>query len=288
MLQILVNSIISGLILAMVAVGFHIIFKATGIFHIAHGGIYVAGAYFFYWISPLIGIIIGLLITIVFSILLGLIIEKIVYRPLSRKANSVNITLISSLGVYIIMVNLIALVAGNETKLLSNEISESISLGNIILTRPQFYQVLFSVPVLCLFIAFLFNSGIGLKIRAVSNNPLLARVVGIKIQKIRYFVFGSGSMMAVLASILRTYDTGIDPYSGMTITLSSAVVVIIGGAYSIYGTVIAAFLLAIIQNYTEYFLSAQWKDPVTFAALILILLWRTEGILQFNNRVDER
>jgi len=74
----------------------------------------------------------------------------------------------------------------------------------------------------------------------------------------------------------------------MSITLSASVVVIVGGNSSIYGTLIASILLAIIQNFTEYFLSAQWKEPITFGILILMLLWRTEGILQFNNRADEK
>ena len=127
-----------------------------------------------------------------------------------------------------------------------------------------------------------------MKIRAVSDNATLAKVIGIKTSKIRYLVFGLGSVMAAIAAILKGYDTGIDPYSGMSVTLSAAVVVIVGGNYSIYGTLIAAVLLAILQNFTEYFLSTQWKEPVTFAILILVLLWRTEGILQFNNRSDEK
>ena len=288
MTQIFVNSIISGLLLALVALGFHIILSATNIFHIAHGGIYVAGAYFFYCINPIVGFIPGLICTILFSFLLGISIEWTVYKPLKKKANNQNIALISSLGVYIVLVNIIALLAGNETKLFNNTLSESLNWGNLIITRPQFYQVLWSVPIILIFIIFLKYTGLGLKIRAVANNPILAGVVGIKIEKVRYLVFGLGSVMAVSAALLRAFDTGIDPYSGMAITLSAAVVVIVGGTSSFYGTLFASIILAIIQNFTEYFLSAQWKEPVTFAILILMLLWRTEGILQFNNRSDEK
>lgn len=288
MTQILINGIISGLLLALVALGFHVIFSATNIFHIAHGGVYVAGAYFYYWIYPLIGSVPGLFFTLLFSFLLGMGIELAVYKPLKSKANNQNIALISSLGVYIILVNVVALLAGNETKLFNNRLTESFIWGNLILTRPQFYQVIFAIPAILIFIYFLDYTGLGLKIRAVANNPVLAGVVGIKIQRVRYIVFGIGSAIAVSAAILKAYDTGIDPYSGMAITLSAAVVVIVGGVSSLYGTLIASILLSIIQNFTEYFLTAQWKEPVTFTILILMLLWRTEGILQFNIRADER
>lgn len=287
-IQILINSIINGLLLALVALGFHIIFSATKIFHIAHGGIYVAGVYFYLWSSPVVGVAPGIILSVVFAFLLGVLIEWSVYKPLLKKSSNENIALISSLGVYIIIINVIALLFGNETKILDNTIRESLQLGEIIITRPQVWQVYFAIHMIALFLIFIKVTGYGLKIRAISDNPVLARVMGIKTQTIRYIVFGIGSMMAISAALLKGFDTGIDPYSGMAITLSAAVVVIIGGSSSLHGTILASMLLAIIQNFTEFFLSAQWKDTVTFTILIIVLLWRTEGILQFNVRVDEK
>ena len=132
MIQILINSITSGLLLAMVALGFHIIFSATNIFHIAHGGIYVAGVYFFFGISQHLGFVPSLFLTILFAAFLGILIEWLVYKPLAKKSNNQNIALISSLGVYIVLVNSIAILYGNETKLLDNTIYKSFNLGNVI------------------------------------------------------------------------------------------------------------------------------------------------------------
>lgn len=287
-IQILINSLINGMLLALVALGFHIIFSATKIFHIAHGGIYVAGVYFYLRSSPVVGVASGVLLSVVFAFLLGVLVEWSVYKPLLKKSSNENIALISSLGVYIIIINVIALLFGNETKILDNTIRESLTLGEIIITRPQVWQLIFALPLIALFLIFIKVTGYGLKIRAISDNLVLARVMGIKTQNIRYIVFGLGSVMAVTAALLKGFDTGIDPYSGMAITLSAAVVVIIGGSSSLYGTIIASMMLALIQNFTEFFLSAQWKDTVTFTILIIVLLWRTEGILQFNVRVDEK
>lgn len=287
-MQILINSLINGLLLTLVALGFHVIFSATRIFHIAHGGIYVAGVYFFLWASPVVGVTFAIILSVAFAILFGALIEFMVYKPLYQKSSNENIALISSLGVYIIIINTIPLFFGNETKILDNHIRESFVLGEIIITRPQLWQLFFSLPLITLFLIFINVSGYGLRIRAISDNPILARVTGINIQRIRYIVFGLGSAMTVSAALLKGFDTGIDPYSGMAITLSAAVVVIIGGGSSFHGTILAAMMLAIIQNYTEFLLSAQWKDTVTFTILIIVLLSRTEGILQFNVRVDEK
>jgi branched-chain amino acid transport system permease protein len=288
MLQILINGLISGLLLSLVALGFHIIFKTTNIFHIAHGALYVIGAYICYWLIPILGLISGLFCALASVFILGMIIELIVYKPISKKSNNQNIALISSLAVYLIIINLIAIIAGNEIIILDNTIRNSMTIGNIVITKPQFWQIITAISVIVLFLFANRFTGLGLKIRAVADNPTLAKVIGIHTSKIRFLVFGIGSAMAAVAAILKGYDTGIDPYSGMSITLSAAVVVIVGGNYTIYGTLIVSLLLAIIQNYTEYFLSAEWKEPITFAILILVLLWRTEGILQFNNRADEK
>jgi len=286
--QILINSFINGLLLALVALGFHIIFTSTKIFHMAHGGIYVAGVYCYIWVNPLIGMIPAIIFSLLFVFLLGVLIEYLVYKPLSKKSNNENIALISSLGVYLIIINFIALFFGNETKIFDNTIRNSLQLGEIIITQPQLWQLFFGITIVSLFLFFVKKTGLGLKIRAVENNPLLARVLGIRTQSIRYLVFGIGSAMAASSALLKGFDTGIDPYSGMSITLSAAVVVIIGGSNSLYGTIIASFLLSIIQNFTELILSSQWKDPITFVILIIVLLWRTEGILQFKIRSDEK
>lgn len=288
LIQIVINALIYGLLLSLVALGFHAIFATTRIFHIAHGVIYVSSAFFYFAINHIFGIIPSIILTFLLSFMLGMLVEALVYKPLLNKSSNQNITLISSLGVYIILVNLIVLIFGNETKMLNNNISVGINIGQVIITQPQINQICFAIPLIVAFLIFMKLTGLGLRVRAVADNTILARVVGIKLQRIRYLVFGIGSVLASGAALLRANDVGIDPYSGMSITLSAAVVVIIGGTRSYYGTIIGAIVLSIIQNFTEFYLSSQWKDTATFTLLIVVLLWRTEGILQFKIRTDEK
>lgn len=138
-IQILINSLINGVLLSLVALGFHIIFSATKIFHIAHSGIYVAGVYFYLWSSPVVGVAFGIILSVVFAFLLGVLIEWAVYKPLLKKSSNENIALISSLGVYIIIINVIALLFGNETKILSNSIPQSRNNNFIIISESEFY-----------------------------------------------------------------------------------------------------------------------------------------------------
>lgn len=293
LIQLIFNSIVSGLLLALVAVGFNLIFNTTKVFHLAHGAVYVCGAYVLIQcqtllqrttvVSWIFSLVLSLLLVVVFAML----IELLVYRPLSKRNAGQAITLISSMGVYILLVNLIALLFGNETKFLDPGLGDSISFANIIIVPIQAVQLIISVILLGLLL-YISKTKWFLQVRAMMSNETIASVIGVDTKAIRLFAISLGSFLAAIAAILRIYDTGIDPQAGMTITLSAAVAVIIGGNGSISGTIIASLLIAFLQTTTEWFLSAQWKEGMTFLLLIIVILWRTEGIVSFKMRVEEK
>lgn len=293
LIQLIFNSIVAGLLLSVLAVGFNLIFNTTKVFHLAHGAVYVCGSYSLMKFLSLLGSdstfgwLIALTLSFLVIILLSMLIELIVYRPLSRRNASQAITLISSMGVYILLVNLIALLFGNETKFLNPNLGDSISFLNIIIVPIQAIQLLTAVALL-IAVLWISNSKNFLQVRAMMSNETVASVIGVNSNAIRMFTMAFGSALAGIAAIFRLYDTGIDPNAGMGITLSAAVAVIIGGGSSIRGTIIASLLIAFLQTTTEWFLSAQWKEGMTFLLLIIVILWRTEGIVSFKMRVEEK
>lgn len=128
--QLLFNPLVSGLLLALVAIGFNLIFNTTKVFHLAHGALYVFAPYMliqllamfpvdsiFTWIASFIGSLIVVMV-------LSWLIEWLVYQPLTRKKSGQAITLISSIGVYLFLINLIAMLYGNETKFLDPHIGK--------------------------------------------------------------------------------------------------------------------------------------------------------------------
>ena len=158
-IQILVNSIISGLILSLVAVGFAYIFRVTKVFHLAHGGIYSAGAFSCWWLFSKTH---NWLASIVFAILtvsiLIYIIEKTIYLPLNRKQSNQSISLIASMGLYVVIINTLALLFGNENKILDNSISGSYELSIIIFTKIQLIQTFFGIATIALLVFYLKKS----------------------------------------------------------------------------------------------------------------------------------
>lgn len=297
-LQIITNGLIAGLLYALVALGFSLIYSGTRFFHIAHGALYTAAAYLFLAWTFVLGtasvaanvwlVLIGVALSLVVLGLFAISTEVLIYRPLYMKGASPLVTFISSLGLYIIIINLIAIFFGNETHLLNPHNQLPVALGPIVVTRIQIIQVLVSVFTILIVFALLKRTSLGRNIRALSDNPVLVSVLGIDPKRLRLLIFLLGSVLAALSSLLKGFDMGINPYGGLPVVLIATVAVIIGGVGSHIGAVISALLLGITQNLVTGYFSAQWKDAVTFIVFILVLVLRREGLFASKMRLEER
>jgi branched-chain amino acid transport system permease protein len=125
-----------------------------------------------------------------------------------------------------------------------------------------------------------------LALQSVSDDETISKVFGINTEKERAKVFIAGSMLGCIAAILKTMEVGIDPQAGMSITLTAAVVAILVSRLNVIMIIAFAIALTLLQNSVEWFLDAQWKDGITFLILLLVILFKTEGIISYNLRKD--
>ena len=286
-LQILINSIVSGLLLSLVVIGFTYIFRVTKVFHLAHAGIYVVGAFSCWWmLSKTNNWLVSIPFAMVVVSILIYIIEKVVYLPLIKKQSNQSVSLIASMGLYVVIVNLLALFFGNDNKVFEHSISGSYELGSIILSKVQIVQALSGIVIISIFLLFLKISKSNLTLQSISDNEVISKVFGINTEKERVKVFIIGSLLACFAAILITLDVGIDLQSGMGITLTASVIIVLVSRLDVRLCVLFSILLTILQNSIEWFLNAQWKQGITFSILLLVILFRTEGIISYNLRKD--
>lgn len=285
--QILLNSLVSGLVLSLVAIGFTYIFRVTGVFHLAHGGIYVAGAFSCWWIltrtnSWFVAIVsaMAIITILIYSI------EKTVYLPLNKKQSNQSISLIASMGLYVVVVNIVALLFGNDNKTILNSISGTYELGDIIFTRVQIIQAIVGILAISTFSLYLKFTKSNLVMRSVSDNETISKAFGINTENERIRVFVTGSILACISAILKTIEVGIDPHAGMGVTLTAAVVAILVSRLNVLLILAFTVVLTLLQNSVEWFLDAQWRDGITFLILLFAILFRTEGIISYNLRRD--
>jgi len=146
LIQLLINGIVEGALYALMAQGFAIIYRGARVFHIAHGSIYIAGAYSLFSFYNLLHLplIMSIFFTLLLVTLIGILCEILVYSRLAKRQASGSVFIIASLAIYIIIINSIALFFGNETQIVFKEISKSYALGEIIVTKIQILQFLFA------------------------------------------------------------------------------------------------------------------------------------------------
>lgn len=287
--QLLANGLISGALYAILAVSFAFIYNTTRILHIAHGAVYVAGAYVCYFFVREVGLSIWSAVGLAVgaSVLLGAIMELLIYAPLSRRGGSTLVALLSSLGLYVALVNTIALVFGNETKVIRPGADQTYDLGALTFTRIQLAHVLIAAVLLPGLLLLVRHATCGKLIRAVRDDATLASVLGINVRAVRVGVFCLGSGLAGLAGVLASLDVGMDPHVGMPALLAAAVGMIVGGVGTFEGPVLGGLLLGLLHSLAVWVLSAQWTDALTFMVLILVLLFRPYGIMGRRMRVEE-
>lgn len=289
LLQLLSNGFVNGCSTALLALSFALIYNTTRTFHIAHGAVYTAAAYACYLFYVLCGwpLSLSVLLAVLLGAIIGVAMEITVYAPLVLRNSSPLVILISSLGVYIVIVNLIAIFFGNDTKLLHPGTEQIYHFGPVIFTQTQLITILAALILLPIFILFLNQTIWGKFVCALRDNAILANVIGINVQAVRLLVFGLGSSLAAVTAVLTVMDVGVDPQAGMPLLLSAVVALIIGGVGTFEGPVIGGFVLGLLQSIVVWFISAHWSIAITFAVLIIFLLIRPSGLIGWQQRLEE-
>lgn len=284
--QFIVNGFITGILYSLLAIGFALVYNTTKLFHIVAAAIYVFTAFMFYLFAVPLGlpIIVAALVAILLTMGLSLLTDVSVYRPLKKHKASNNVAMIASIGMMIVIVNLLAMFFGNETKVIDNTIHKTFVMGNLIITTPQMWQLVVGVSVLALFLLFIGLTSWGIRFRALSADSVLYETLGYDTSKTRTMVFLMSGAFIAIASCLSVYDIGMDPHMGMNVLINAMVAMIIGGVGRFGTCVLGGITLGVLQALTVYQFSSNWQNAVTFALLLILLFLRPQGIAGYKQR----
>jgi len=282
MTQVLANILISASIICLVGIGFSIIFVSHRFFNLSFAIIFTIGAYLtlLFHLTNGIPLIFAVALSIIISCIINIVLELLVFFPLKRKKVSANVLLITSLGIYIIMQNLISISFGDSIQ--NIQPGRRYNIFNIYEAKTTSIQIL--TIILCIiFMSFsiiLFKKArIGKKIRAIASDLNLSRISGINIKNVIFNTVIIGSMFASFAGILFALDVNMTPTMGMNILMMGIVAMIIGGVGSIPGIALGSLFLAFAQNFGVWKISSQWQDAIAFGILLVFLIFRPQGFL---------
>ncbi|MBI3250618.1 MAG: branched-chain amino acid ABC transporter permease [Candidatus Andersenbacteria bacterium] len=283
-IQLTLNGLIAGSIYALVALGFNLSYGTMRFFDLGYSALIAVGGYTVFFLSRQIGLPlpISILIGTIMAGIAGYIIYLLVYVPLRKRKASNMALLVASLGIFTVIQAVIGIFFSSQFRTLSGPVDAErifhVFGGSI--TRIQVIILGTSIVVMfALAIIFRFTT-FGKSIRAIGDSEEVSKIVGINTSRIIGYVLFIGSAIAGLVGILVGFDTGITPTMGFSLLLKGVVASIIGGVGNVYGGVVGALFLGLIENYGIWHISTEWKDAIAFGLLILFLYFRPQGIFR--------
>jgi branched-chain amino acid transport system permease protein len=290
LLQLTINGLIAGSIYALIAAGFSLIYKTNKFMHFAHGVVVAFAAYVLYSLFSVYGInfYFSVLLTLVLSGLLGFVIYHGVYVNLQKKNSSNVILLVASIGILILIENLIQLHYGADVKTIGYiEVAKGLSFFGAIITPLQIWIVATSLVLLVGLYFFMKKTKLGRDIRAVADNRELAEILGISYKKVASYSFILGSTIAGVAGILIGLEQNLVPTMGMMLGIKGFTGAIIGGISSVPASILGSYILGFAENYGIWYLPSGYKDAIAFILLFLFLLFRPKGLFGFQKEGRE-
>lgn len=282
-IQIGLNVVIAGAIYTLVALGFNLIYGTARFFDLGYGALTVVGGYSVFYFYKLLGldIVTSIILGVLVAGTLGFLIEKVLYKRLRARKASSTVLLVASLGVLTVVQAIIAIIFSSQFQTLSRNIGgqRTFDIFGGVITQTQTLILVAGLAIMLFMGLVLKYTLFGKAVRAVSDDEEVAKIVGVNSERIMEWVFFIGSAIAGLAGIAVGFDTGIEPTMGLSLLLKGVIAAIIGGIGNIYGGVLGAFFLAIIENLGAWQFSGEWKDAIAFGVLIIFLLFRPQGIL---------
>lgn len=283
--QLLINGITNGVLYAMAAVGFALIFWTTKVFHVSHGATYLIAGYLYVALFP-VSWILATVVAAGSAIGFGYLINVAVYRPVQRSSfGSLYTLVVASLGVMIVVQNSLSLIFGSRIKTVESPLEEQHLIGGIRVTTAAGLGIVAGIVALLFLRWYLTKTDTGIGLRAMADSGDLVDQLGLDKRRYASVAFILGSAMIVPSAILITHLRGLTTATGLSIGILAVVCAIVGGVGSLTGAVFGAMLFAVTQSLSTLVIDAGWQEAVGYAVLLSLILFRPAGLLSTERKV---
>lgn len=276
----------SGGIYALMALGFVLVFKGTGVFNFAQGELMMVGAYVYLACTQLAGgpWWLGLIAATLSSFVLGAAIERLLLRPLAGQP--VLAIVMATVGLGLILKGAAGLAFGPDQRSLPALLPRKpVFIGDVLVPGGPFWSFVISVAVVGGCVAWFRFTRSGVAMRAAASSQTNAYAVGIDVPRISALTWGLAACVGGFAGILLAALNNLTPHLG-DLALSVLAVLIVGGLDSIVGAIVGGLAIGWLQSMTGAYLGGSWREVMPFAVVLLVLLVRPHGL--FGRREIER
>jgi branched-chain amino acid transport system permease protein len=280
--QLLLNGIYIGSVYALLGLSFAVIFAATKIWHFAQGAVYAIGAYAVLVLVNDLGVplVIAVVASGAVTALAGVLCLRGLYGPMRRVGASPLIVVMGSLGLMVVVENVLALVFGPSGYSLDLGVVPVVPFLGLRASVVQLVAPGVALAAVGAVAAFLYRSAAGRRLRALVNDPELLTLNGVETRRLELVAFAIGSALLVLpATLLMASSSGVSPFVGVAAVLTGAMAMFLGGVDSYLGAALGGFVIGVVENLSVWLLPTEWQSAVTYALLLCFLLVRPTGLL---------
>lgn len=287
-----VNGLIVGLFYALMAVGLALIFGVLKVVNFAHGEFYMIGSYVYVLSALKLGVSpwVALPLAALGGAALGWLVERTLMRPLYAGYHSWSImkdeyAVVVTFGLSLLLINLVDKIVGPYPYLGPPLTAATrFAFGPVILNGQKLVAAGVSAALLAGFALFIKRSLWGRQIQAVAQNRLGASLAGIDATRTTSLVFALSGLLAALSGALLAPLINASPDVGGFPAIKSYVIIVLGGMGSVWGALIASLLLGVLESFFAVYISYDYRDAFGLLILILVLLFRPQGLLGEKGR----
>lgn len=305
-LQQFITGIANGLIIALIALGYSMVYGIVDLINFAHGDLFMLGCFCALTIVGYYGdpsmlspsmftcLILTLFVCVpAFCGIVNLLVDRFAYRPI--RSSPKLIALIAAIGVSFVFLNIGLFWGGLPMKVFGNGVAASAAkdfpalfsydniLGeqsNIYLSVREIFVFLISIPLLIIFGLLVKFSKIGIAMRAVAQNPTTAKLMGINVDRTINFAFICGGVLGGVASIVYcVYNNTVFYQMGYRVGIDAFSAAVVGGIGNLFGACFGGILIGIVRALSDQYIGTNWTNITVFVALIAVLIFRPQGIL---------
>ena len=284
MAELLLNSLINGIllggVLALLAFGMNLIFGVIKILHMAYGQCVMLGLYVIYTLVVPLGmpILLACLITLPVMGFVGFLLQMFVINPLLKaKANPLT-QLLALAGLTIVFENMAQVIWGADLRGINVQLP-LIHIGNIFLRTSNLIAFVGALLTLLGLYLFLNRTYLGLAIRSVAQDLDSARLMGINPRSIYYLTMAAGGLLTGLIAAFFSPIYAVHPHFGGSFTMMAFIIVVLGGMGNMLGGFIGAFIIGIVTSLSAALTSTEIADIITLVIFIAVILVRPQGLL---------
>ena len=280
MIQILINILISTSQILLIALSFWLLYSTTKFFNLSHAAIIIVGSYSSIVIENTFHfpLIITLIFALLFTSLIGLLLYFLVFKYFINHANNSYIPLIVSLGVYVVIENIISLLfSDNKVMFGETEVKVGNDFGGGFISDIQIIMIVSGILLFLAMIFFINRTRFGIQLKAFSNNDCLSSIFGINTVTLVFVTSIISFCIASYSGFLIAIDTGVVPSTGFNLLIYGIVAMILSGMDNIRNLLWGSLLLSSTQHLGAFFIGSNWMDTIAYILLIIFLIWKPLG-----------